>query len=191
MRSIAAAALAALLAAAPAAGQTLPLEATVGDWRAADADARGATAIYYLLLTDLAAGRQTDGDALPGRATPLAACVLRQSDEQIAIGAAGRCIHAGHGAAAPAPTVGADLPAFDTAAHCAEVAAAGGGGSYAVEAGCRRMEAAARTDLAGRAIEPRILAHCTQVATAGGAGSYSVLRGCIRMEERARGQISR
>ena len=81
----------------------------------------------------------------------------------------------------PSPKSG---PVYNTDAYCEDVATVAGG-SYVIEKGCLDLEAAARVEVEGTDVEPRIMEHCDEVATFAG-GSYNVLKGCIEMEKQAR-----
>ena len=78
---------------------------------------------------------------------------------------------------------------YDIAAHCAEVAAAAGG-SYTIEASCRKKEETARSAAAARQIEAGIRAHCDKVGAAVG-GCYPIFIKCVDQEEAARGGLQR
>ena len=85
----------------------------------------------------------------------------------------------------PSPLPG---PVYDTDAYCEDVATVAGG-SYVIEKGCLDLEAAARAEVEGTDVEPRIMEHCYEVATFAG-GSYNVLKGCIEMEKQARAGLN-
>ncbi len=92
---------------------------------------------------------------------------------------------------APAQKPTGAIPEFDSAAHCKKVASVGGG-SYALEAGCMDMEAAAKAEIAQMASIPeQVMRHCTRVTKAGGSGSYSLLQTCIGMELAAKQQLQK
>jgi hypothetical protein len=82
-----------------------------------------------------------------------------------------------------------DLPVYNMAAHCNEVAEAVGG-SYAIESGCMDMEKEAKAALAIMNIEQRILKYCDEIAKAVG-GSYEILKGCIDMEMEAKKNLGK
>lgn len=82
-----------------------------------------------------------------------------------------------------------DIPRYDVAGHCAQVAAVGGAPSEVARNGCIQMEQAAYDNLkrSWSAFPAPTRAHCNRVATFSGPGSYNILKGCIDMEQAARG----
>jgi hypothetical protein len=88
-----------------------------------------------------------------------------------------------------AQSTGPRLPRFDTESYCENVSQSVGG-SYTILQGCITQEQQARQELAGMAIQARILSYCTNVAESVG-GSYTILRGCITQETRARQNLQR
>jgi hypothetical protein len=88
-----------------------------------------------------------------------------------------------------APTSPASIePTYDVEGYCAKVAQASGG-SYQLEAGCRKQEAEARVRLASfQGVEPRILGYCTNMADQIGR-SYWFLVTCIDGELKAKSEL--
>lgn len=82
-----------------------------------------------------------------------------------------------------------DLPRYDVAAHCAEVASFGGDHSAVLEKGCFAVEQESYDALKPKwpELPEAMRAHCGKVAEFGG-GSYQMLKGCVDMETEASGE---
>lgn len=77
--------------------------------------------------------------------------------------------------------------AGDIEGYCKQVAEVSGG-SYAIESGCREMEAEARSTLSRMDVPQRIIQYCSNVADVSGK-SYSIMVGCIEMEIEAKNKL--
>lgn len=88
---------------------------------------------------------------------------------------------------AAGPAAAQDMPRYDVAAYCDQIAAFGGAPSAVIRNGCVQQEQAAYDALKAKwaALPANMQKHCNQVATAVGMGSYAILKGCVDMENSA------
>ena len=76
---------------------------------------------------------------------------------------------------------------YDIKAYCAQVSEAVGG-SYQIEATCRKMEATSQGNIARMTVPSRIEKYCRDVGQAVG-GSYQIMETCIQQELGAKASL--
>ena len=82
-----------------------------------------------------------------------------------------------------------DIPRYDVAVHCENMAGIGGNYSASVYNTCVEVEQDAYNGLKTRweGLPNRVRSHCDELASIGGTGSYSVLETCVEVEMDAEG----
>jgi hypothetical protein len=86
-----------------------------------------------------------------------------------------------------APAHAEEMPRYDVARHCDEIASVTGAPSEVIRKGCFRQEQSAYDGM--KRYWPQVPVstrdHCDEIARVSGAGSYVILKGCLEMERKA------
>jgi hypothetical protein len=69
---------------------------------------------------------------------------------------------------------------YDSKAYCAEIGRVAGG-SYQIEATCRKMELTSQSNIARMTVPARIEKYCRDIGQTAG-GSYQIMETCIKQE---------